>query len=237
MSNRWLLLGPKDRSLISRRCLLVWGSRASKANVYPLAQHRTLPHFAKDDYSPEARGFVERTRTPRTHSARVLLSRHGLVAKVLLTLPSKTAETGCIQRRLVKALEDVSVILRWHRTQLPRRHPANSCMARTAWTARTSSNSKLQFFITCRIRRSMTGSALTLSAAEDENAGFREGVLQVGLDVNNPELQRELDTEMGSAQRGSATPSNIHLPITAISDVSFQSTFAYHPECPTDLPY
>jgi DNA-directed RNA polymerase II subunit RPB1 len=31
--------------------------------------------------------------------------------------------------------------------------------------------------------------------AEDENTGFREGVLQVGLDVSTLELQRELDRE------------------------------------------
>ena len=69
---------------------------------------RTLPHFTKDDYSPEARGFVEnsylRGLTPQEFFFHAMAGREGLIDTAV-----KTAETGYIQRRLVKALEDVMV--------------------------------------------------------------------------------------------------------------------------------
>ena len=69
-------------------------------------KYRTLPHFTKDDYSPEARGFVEnsylRGLTPTEFFFHAMAGREGLIDTAV-----KTAETGYIQRRLVKALEDV----------------------------------------------------------------------------------------------------------------------------------
>ncbi|KAF7307326.1 Beta and beta-prime subunits of DNA dependent RNA-polymerase [Mycena indigotica] len=69
-------------------------------------KHRTLPHFTKDDFSPEARGFVEnsylRGLTPQEFFFHAMAGREGLIDTVI-----KTAETGYIQRRLVKALQDV----------------------------------------------------------------------------------------------------------------------------------
>ena len=69
---------------------------------------RTLPHFTKDDYSPESRGFVEnsylRGLTPQEFFFHAMAGREGLIDTAV-----KTAETGYIQRRLVKALEDVMV--------------------------------------------------------------------------------------------------------------------------------
>ncbi|KAI0028851.1 DNA-directed RNA polymerase II, subunit 1 [Vararia minispora EC-137] len=71
-------------------------------------RHRTLPHFVKDDFSPEARGFVEnsylRGLTPQEFFFHAMAGREGLIDTAV-----KTAETGYIQRRLVKALEDVMV--------------------------------------------------------------------------------------------------------------------------------
>ncbi|KAJ3111157.1 DNA-directed RNA polymerase II subunit rpb1, partial [Nowakowskiella sp. JEL0407] len=71
-------------------------------------KYRTLPHFAKDDYSPESRGFVEnsylRGLTPQEFFFHAMGGREGLIDTAV-----KTAETGYIQRRLVKALEDVMV--------------------------------------------------------------------------------------------------------------------------------
>jgi DNA-directed RNA polymerase II subunit RPB1 len=70
--------------------------------------YRTLPHFTKDDYSPESRGFVEnsylRGLTPSEFFFHAMAGREGLIDTAV-----KTAETGYIQRRLVKALEDVMV--------------------------------------------------------------------------------------------------------------------------------
>ena len=71
-------------------------------------QRRTLPHFAKDDYGPESRGFVEnsylRGLTPQEFFFHAMGGREGLIDTAV-----KTAETGYIQRRLVKAMEDVCV--------------------------------------------------------------------------------------------------------------------------------
>lgn len=69
---------------------------------------RTLPHFAKDDLGPESRGFVENSYlkglSPQEFFFHAMGGRVGLIDTAC-----KTAETGYIQRRLVKALEDVSV--------------------------------------------------------------------------------------------------------------------------------
>jgi DNA-directed RNA polymerase II subunit RPB1 len=69
-------------------------------------KYRALPHFTKDDYSPESRGFVEnsylRGLTPTEFFFHAMAGREGLIDTAV-----KTAETGYIQRRLVKAMEDV----------------------------------------------------------------------------------------------------------------------------------
>jgi len=70
--------------------------------------NRTLPHFTKDDYGPESRGFVEnsylRGLTPQELFFHAMGGREGLIDTAV-----KTAETGYIQRRLVKSMEDVIV--------------------------------------------------------------------------------------------------------------------------------
>ncbi|KAJ2547363.1 DNA-directed RNA polymerase II core subunit rpo21, partial [Coemansia sp. RSA 1933] len=69
-------------------------------------KYRTLPHFPKDDYSPESKGFVRnsylRGLTPQEFFFHAMGGREGLIDTAV-----KTAETGYIQRRLVKALEDI----------------------------------------------------------------------------------------------------------------------------------
>ena len=70
--------------------------------------HRTLPHFTKDNFSPESRGFVENSYlhglTPQEFFFHAMVGHEGLIDMAV-----KTAETGYIQCRLVKALEDVMV--------------------------------------------------------------------------------------------------------------------------------
>jgi len=67
---------------------------------------RTLPHFSKDDLGPESRGFVEnsylRGLSPQEFFFHAMGGREGLIDTAC-----KTAETGYIQRRLVKAMETV----------------------------------------------------------------------------------------------------------------------------------
>ncbi|KAJ2974165.1 hypothetical protein NQ176_g6200 [Zarea fungicola] len=100
--------GSKGSSInISQMTALV-GQQIVEGKRIPFGfNYRTLPHFTKDDYSPEARGFVEnsylRGLTPSEFFFHAMAGREGLIDTAV-----KTAETGYIQRRLVKALEDLS---------------------------------------------------------------------------------------------------------------------------------
>ena len=71
-------------------------------------EHRTLPHFTKYDDSPGARGFVENSYinglTPQELFMHAMGGRVGLIDTAV-----KTSTTGYIQRRLIKALEDLMV--------------------------------------------------------------------------------------------------------------------------------
>lgn len=71
-------------------------------------RHRTLPHFIKDDYGPESRGFVQNSYlaglTPNEFFFHAMGGREGLIDTAV-----KTSETGYIQRRLVKAMESLMV--------------------------------------------------------------------------------------------------------------------------------
>lgn len=152
-------------------------------------KHRTLPHFTKDDFSPEARGFVEnsylRGLTPQEFFFHAMAGREGLIDTAV-----KTAETGYIQRRLVKALEDVMVCY--------------------DGTVRNSLGDLIQFvygedgmdgaFIE---RQSIKTFGLNNREFEhryrvdvtDPKGGFLPGVLQVGIDDSSLELQEKLDEE------------------------------------------
>ncbi|CAG9322593.1 RPO31 [Blepharisma stoltei] len=69
---------------------------------------RTLPHFSKGDRSPEAKGFVSNSfysgMTPSEFYFHTMGGREGLIDTAV-----KTAETGYMQRRLMKSLEDMSI--------------------------------------------------------------------------------------------------------------------------------
>ncbi|UYV60877.1 POLR3A [Cordylochernes scorpioides] len=69
--------------------------------------HRTLPHFLPFTKIPQAKGFVENSfysgLLPTEFFFHTMGGREGLVDTAV-----KTADTGYMQRRLVKALEDVS---------------------------------------------------------------------------------------------------------------------------------
>ncbi|XP_074658521.1 DNA-directed RNA polymerase II subunit RPB1-like [Tubulanus polymorphus] len=107
------------------KSMVVAGSKGSKINISQVIacvgqqnvegkripfgfRHRTLPHFIKDDYGPESRGFVENSYlaglTPSEFFFHAMGGREGLIDTAV-----KTAETGYIQRRLIKAMESVMV--------------------------------------------------------------------------------------------------------------------------------
>jgi DNA-directed RNA polymerase II subunit RPB1 len=71
-------------------------------------RRRTLPHFAKDDLGPESRGFVEnsylRGLSPQEFFFHAMGGREGLIDTAC-----KTAQTGYLQRRLVKSMESTAV--------------------------------------------------------------------------------------------------------------------------------
>lgn len=107
------------------KSMVVAGSKGSKINISQVIacvgqqnvegkripfgfRYRTLPHFIKDDYGPESRGFVENSYlaglTPSEFYFHAMGGREGLIDTAV-----KTAETGYIQRRLIKAMESVMV--------------------------------------------------------------------------------------------------------------------------------
>ncbi|KAJ4366276.1 DNA-directed RNA polymerase II core subunit rpo21 [Neocucurbitaria cava] len=101
--------GSKGSTVNISQMVALVGQQAVEGQRIPFGfKYRTLPHFTKDDYSPESRGFVEnsylRGLTPSEFFFHAMAGREGLIDTAV-----KTAETGYIQRRLVKALEDVMV--------------------------------------------------------------------------------------------------------------------------------
>ncbi|KAF5327925.1 hypothetical protein D9619_003904 [Psilocybe cf. subviscida] len=152
-------------------------------------RHCTLPHFTKDDLSPESRGFVEnsylRGLTPQEFFFCAMAGHEGLIDTAV-----KTAETGYIQRRLVKALEDVIVCY--------------------DGTVRNSLGDLIQFVYG---EDGMDGAFIKKQTIEtfglndrdfehnyrvdvtDPSGGFMQGVLQIGIDDSSLELQSLLDEE------------------------------------------
>ena len=69
---------------------------------------RTLPHYQKYDDSAESRGFVENSfisgQTPQEYFFHAMGGREGLIDTAV-----KTSQTGYIQRKLVKSMEDLKV--------------------------------------------------------------------------------------------------------------------------------
>ncbi|MBW0472812.1 hypothetical protein O181_012527 [Austropuccinia psidii MF-1] len=152
-------------------------------------KYRTLPHFTKDDYSPESRGFVEnsylRGLTPQEFFFHAMAGREGLIDTAV-----KTAETGYIQRRLLKALEDVMVTY--------------------DGTVRNSLGDIVQFVYgedgidggtveyqqldSVRLSNQQFDKKFRVDVT-DPRLAYKPGVLQVGLDDNSLALQSILDAE------------------------------------------
>ncbi len=113
---------PKNNRLIK---MIVSGSKGDPTNVAQIIgcigqqelegkraplnmEKRSLPYFCKDDDSAEARGFVSRSYkvglNPQEFYFHQMAGRIGNIDSAI-----KTAETGYIQRRLIKSMEDISV--------------------------------------------------------------------------------------------------------------------------------
>ncbi|KAF6715871.1 DNA-directed RNA polymerase II subunit RPB1 [Oryzias melastigma] len=128
-----VVAGSKGSKINISQVIAVVGQQNVEGKRIPFGfKHRTLPHFIKDDYGPESRGFVENSYlaglTPTEFFFHAMGGREGLIDTAV-----KTAETGehgvaadcCfhsqgrlkeyldisgyIQRRLIKSMESVMV--------------------------------------------------------------------------------------------------------------------------------
>ena len=69
-------------------------------------ESRTLPHYFKFDDSPEARGFIENSYISGLTAPELFF--HAMGGRIgLIDTAVKTSQTGYIQRRLIKGLEDL----------------------------------------------------------------------------------------------------------------------------------
>ena len=110
--NRFLIMveaGSKGKPLNIVQMMSCLGQQNVDGKRIPYGYaNRTLPHYQKYDDSPEARGFVESSfiqgLTPQELFFHAMGGRVGLIDTAV-----KTSQTGYIQRRLVKGMEDICV--------------------------------------------------------------------------------------------------------------------------------
>ena len=101
--------GSKGSDLNIAQMMAMLGQQfiAGKRIQYTL-QDRTLPHFTRYDYSSESRGFVENSfitgLRPAEFFFHAMAGREGLIDTAV-----KTSDSGYIQRKLVKTMEDLHV--------------------------------------------------------------------------------------------------------------------------------
>ena len=101
--------GSKGSTINISQMMACVGQQAPEGKRIPYGfTDRTLPHFKKYDDGAEARGFVESSfiqgLTPQEFFFHAMSGREGLIDTAV-----KTADTGYIQRQLVKAMEDLTV--------------------------------------------------------------------------------------------------------------------------------
>lgn len=101
--------GSKGQNINVHQMVACLGQQAVDGKRVPYGfTDRTLPHYHRFDDSPEARGFVESSfikgLTPQEFYTHAMGGREGLIDTAV-----KTSDTGYIQRKLVKALEDACV--------------------------------------------------------------------------------------------------------------------------------
>lgn len=101
--------GSKGEGVNIAQMMACLGQQAIEGKRVPYGfTDRTLPHYKKYDDSAEARGFIEssfiRGLTPQEFFFHAMSGREGLIDTAV-----KTADTGYIQRQLIKAMEDLMV--------------------------------------------------------------------------------------------------------------------------------
>ena len=101
--------GSKGNSINVGQMIACVGQQAVDGKRVPYGfTDRTLPHFTKYDDGPASRGFVENSfmsgLKPHEFFFHAMGGREGLIDTAV-----KTSETGYIQRKLMKAMEDLKV--------------------------------------------------------------------------------------------------------------------------------
>ena len=101
--------GSKGSTINIAQMMACVGQQAPEGRRIPYGfSDRTLPHYKKYDDGAEARGFVQSSfikgLTPQEFFFHAMSGREGLIDTAV-----KTADTGYIQRQLVKAMEDLTV--------------------------------------------------------------------------------------------------------------------------------
>lgn len=99
--------GSKGKKINAAQIIAILGQQdivGGRAKDY--IRRRPMPFFPKDDLTPEARGFIRNSYTaglsPIEYIFHAMAGRLGVISTSI-----KTAETGYMQRKLVKRLEDL----------------------------------------------------------------------------------------------------------------------------------
>jgi DNA-directed RNA polymerase beta' subunit len=111
-NNRFLIMvasGSKGNMVNISQMISCLGQQSVDGKRVPYGfDSRTLPHFSKYDDSPGARGFVENSYISGLTAPELFF--HAMGGRMgLIDTAVKTSQTGYIQRRLVKGLEDLKV--------------------------------------------------------------------------------------------------------------------------------
>ncbi len=111
-NNRFLIMvasGSKGNMVNISQMISCLGQQSVDGKRAPYGfDSRTLPHFSKFDDSPGARGFVENSYISGLTAPELFF--HAMGGRMgLIDTAVKTSQTGYIQRRLVKGLEDLKV--------------------------------------------------------------------------------------------------------------------------------
>jgi len=112
INNRFVIMvnaGSKGSDLNISQMISCLGQQNVDGKRIPYGfENRTLPHFTKYDDSPGARGFVENSFIGGLKPEELFF--HAMGGRVgLIDTAVKTSQTGYVQRRLIKGLEDLKV--------------------------------------------------------------------------------------------------------------------------------
>lgn len=110
--NRFLMIvksGSKGNMLNISQMIAGLGQQNVDGKRIPYGfENRTLPHFCKYDDSPTARGFVNNSYISGLKAKELFF--HAMGGRIgLIDTAVKTSQTGYIQRRLIKGMEDLKV--------------------------------------------------------------------------------------------------------------------------------